>query len=58
MLSDNEQEVAYAHLLDAIEDWGGILNGVYDAILPEEKPMLISMSKHLDEVLEILDGTE
>ena len=43
MLSDNNQAAAYAHLIEAIEDWGGLLNTIYDAILDEEKPLLKSM---------------
>ena len=55
MLSDNETAHAYAHLLEAVEDWGMLLEGVYDAILPEEKPKLKSMAGHLDKALRILE---
>lgn len=55
MLSDNETAHAYAHLMEAVEDWGKLLNVLYDAILPEEKPLLKSMAGHLDKALEILE---
>jgi len=55
MLSDNETAVAYAHLTEAVEDWGLLLTVLYDAILTEEKPILKSMAGHLDKALEILE---
>ena len=55
MLSDNETAIAYAHLTEAVEDWGKLLTGLYDAIPAEDKPILKSMAGHLDETLEILE---
>lgn len=55
MLSSNETAVAYAHLKEAIEDWNGLLNVVYDCILEEDKPFLDSMDKHLTETMKILE---
>ena len=55
MLEDNDQAIAYAHLMEAVEDWGKLLNVLFDAILPEEKPLLKSMAGHLDKTLEILE---
>jgi hypothetical protein len=51
----NDQAVAYAHLMSAIEDWNGLLNTLYDGILPEEKPMLDSMDGHLTKLVGLLE---
>lgn len=51
----NDQAVAFAHLTEAIEDWNSLLNVLFDCILPEEKPILKSMDKHLTETLRILE---
>ena len=55
MLEDNDQAVAYAHLMDAIDNWNSLLNTLYDCILPEEKPMLDSMDDNLTKLVEVLE---
>lgn len=55
MLKDNDQAIAYAHLIDAIEDWNSLLSTLYDCILPEEKPMLDSMDNHFTKLTETLE---
>jgi len=58
MLSDNDTAHAYAHLMEAVEDWGKLLNGLYDSFLPEERPLLRSMGSmrtHLNKALKMLE---
>jgi len=55
MLSDNKQAIVYAHLMDAIEAWGMLLDDLYDDLLPEEKLVVEKMGVHMGKATGILE---
>lgn len=56
MLSNNKQAVAYAHVQEAIDNWDGLLNVIWDFMLPEETPIVEAIGEHMAKAKEILDA--
>jgi hypothetical protein len=55
MLSDNEQAIAYAHLLDGIETLGQMLNVVESGFLKEDWALLKKMGQQFQGCKETLE---
>jgi len=56
MLSNNKQAVAYAHVQEAIDNWDGLLNVIWDFMLPEDTACVKAIGEHMAKAKEILDA--